>query len=242
MENRKITQNSEVRSPTDCDPKKVRLGEKLYPCDRVIEVLKEQVTAQRFSKIQSVVNRRNKNLVTVMENIYDHGNTSAVMRSAEAFGFYLFYRIIGTGGFKEARRVTQGADKWLIQHHYKKTGDCTENLKALGYKIYVTDLNSGRPIDRLSFDEPVALCFGNEKTGASPELLRQAHEKVYVPMEGFVQSFNISVAAALCFQYVHGEHKRKNQPFLCDNERQQLLAFYLYRSCGDPDLGSLVKF
>ena len=214
---------------------KIRLGGKLYSCGQIVEILKKRVTSERLLKIQRVVNCRSKNLVTVMENVYDRGNTSAVMRSAEAFGFHLFYHIIGSDSFKEARRVTQGAEKWLIQFRHKKTEDCMESLKKKGYRIYVTDLKRGRPIDELCFNGPVALCFGNEKTGASQELINQAHEKVYIPMEGFVQSFNISVAAALCFQYIHGEHRKGKVSPLSDSERQYLLALYLYRSCGEPE-------
>ena len=213
----------------------IRLGGKLYSCERVIGVLKEQVTPERFLKIQEIVRYRDKNLVTVMENIYDRGNTSAVMRSAEAFGFHLFHHIIlENDSFKEANRVTQGAEKWLVQYRHKKTKDCLESLKGQGYRIYVTDLKGGRPIDEFCFDVPVALCFGNEKTGASEELIEQAHERIYVPMKGFVQSFNISVAAALCFQYINEKHREGKMSLLSDSERQCLTALYLYRSCGEP--------
>ncbi len=233
---------------------RVRLGGKIYPCDQVIEVLKKWVTPERLSRIERVISGRSKDLVTVMENIYDCGNTSAVMRSAEAFGFHLFHQIVENNSFREVRRVTQGAEKWLIQYHHKTTGDCMDCLKKQGYRIYVTDLRNGRPIDELSFNKPVALCFGNEKSGASEELIQQADERVYIPMEGFVQSFNISVAAALCFQHIHREHQGYREPrshrehrgnkgsSLCDNERQQLLALYLYRSCGSKKLIEKCRF
>ena len=96
--------------------------------------------------------------------------------------------------------------------------------------------NEGTGIQEISFDQPTALCFGSERDGASPTLTSLADEKVFIPMEGFVQSFNISVAAALCFQHIHREMKQSNLPALTDEERQKLLALYLYRSCKNPVL------
>lgn len=207
-----------------------------YDCNDVIKLLASQVTTERFNRIQGVINKRNPNLITVMENIYDRGNTSAVMRSAEAFGFHHFHQIVEIDTFKESKRVTQGADKWLLQKEWANTSDCVTHLKKQGYKIYVTHLEGGIPIEEASFSEPVALCFGSEKNGASPLLTELADQKVYIPMAGFVQSFNISVAAALCFQHIHRTHKEMNLPGLSDIERQQLLALYLYRSCKAPNL------
>ena len=217
----------------------IDLEDKTFSCADVIELLREQVTPERLDRIEGVINNRNKNLITVMENIYDRGNTSAVMRSAEAFGFHNFHQVVEIDTFKESKRVTQGADKWLVQKHWETTQDCVTHLKDNGYKVYVTHLEGGKPIDKVSFAEPVALCFGSEKNGASPLLTELADERVYIPMQGFVQSFNISVAAALCFQHVHKEHKSLNLPSLSDIERQQLMALYLYRSCKAPNLSRL---
>lgn len=211
-----------------------------YDPQRVIDALSPQVLPERLEKLRSVIGRRTDSLIPVLENIYDRGNTSAVMRSAEAFGFYHFHHIIGIDRFKEAKRVTQGADKWLVQKQWRDTESCISQLKADGYKIYVTHLEGGKPIYDVPFDQPVALCFGNEKEGASPTLTALADERVYIPMQGFVQSFNISVAAALCFQHIHSIHRLNPPPPISDDERQHLLALYLYRSCRKPDLKSLL--
>lgn len=46
--------------------------------------------------------------------------------------------------------------------------------------------------------EPVALIFGTEKEGVTPEILDFAEETLAIPMYGFTRSFNVSVAAAIC--------------------------------------------
>ena len=49
----------------------------------------------------------------------------------------------------------------------------------------------------MQFPKKLALCFGTESTGATPYLLEQADKRVYLPLTGFADSLNLSVAAAL---------------------------------------------
>lgn len=49
----------------------------------------------------------------------------------------------------------------------------------------------------LPFREKLALCFGNEHAGLSAELARQCAGFFRIPMDGFTQSFNVSVAIGI---------------------------------------------
>jgi len=46
----------------------------------------------------------------------------------------------------------------------------------------------------------LALVIGTESTGASETMLRAADKRVYLPLHGFADSLNLSVAAALLVQ------------------------------------------
>lgn len=191
----------------------------------IINTLSPHVTAERLAKIKVVASQRLPQVSVVLEDIYDRGNASAVMRSAEAFGFYQLHMIERQEKFKESKRVTQGAHKWLKIKKWDSTLSCIGNLKKEGRKIYVTHLDPhALPLHEVPLDEPLALCFGNEKDGATQELLKLADKTVFIPMRGFVQSFNISVAAALCF---YDLQKRLTPP---SNEDPALIAYYLTRS------------
>lgn len=213
----------------------IEIDNKKFNCQDLVDALCSHVTSERWEKIQKVISKRNNFLATVVENLYDRGNTSAVMRSAEAFGFHQFHHIENIDKFKESKRITKGADKWLIQKKWTNTKDCITDLKKNGFSIYVTQLEGGKPIEDLPFDRPIALCFGSEHEGASEELSSFADEKVYIPMDGFVQSFNISVAAALCFQHIHRVHKSLKLGSLSAEEQLYLKSLYLYRSCKNPE-------
>lgn len=194
----------------------------------LVEHLQKHVTPERWTRIQTAVANRRPHVAVVLEDIYDRGNTSAVMRSAEAFGLYQLHMIELGEKFKESKRVTQGAHKWLDRTKWKSTNECISKLKSDGYKIYVTHLDQkAKPLAEVDMSVPFAICFGNEKDGASPEILEMADERVYIPMQGFVQSFNISVAAALCFYHIHLFAKKHP---MTDDERARLQALYLTRT------------
>lgn len=168
------------------------------------------LTADRKAKIDRVAADRNFSNVIVLENIYDRGNASAVMRSAEALGFAQVHLIELGEKFKESQRTTAGADKWVEVRKWKSTRDCVDQIKREGKQLIVTHLDStSKPIADVDFSKPTALVLGNEKDGVSPEMVEAADHRVLLPMVGFVQSYNISVAGALSFYHIFMDRVRR---------------------------------
>lgn len=190
------------------------------------------LTEERQRKITNVVNERCFNISVVLESVYDRGNTSAVMRSAEGMGFSNFHVIETFEKFKEANRVTQGADKWLEVKKWKSTKDCVDHLKKNKIRICVTSLQASRPLQEIDFSTPLALVLGNEKDGVSKEMLEAADERVILPMPGFVQSFNISIAGALCLYHIWYDRKQKlgTNADLTSEQKEILKAAYAMRT------------
>ncbi|MFN4197983.1 MAG: TrmH family RNA methyltransferase, partial [Flavobacterium sp.] len=54
--------------------------------------------------------------------------------------------------------------------------------------------------ETIDINQPIALFFGNEKNGVSEEVLALADGFMTIPMLGFSESLNISVAAAIAMQ------------------------------------------
>lgn len=201
---------------------------------QLLELLAPHLTDDRQERIRTAVEHRTCNIVPVLENIYDRGNISAVLRSAEAMGFQCAHIIELNERFKNANRVSQGADKWLDVERWKSTRDCTRELKCRGYQILATHLDSrARPIGEMDFSIPTAIVFGNEADGISPEMIEEADQTVIIPMNGFVQSFNISVAAAISMYHAHSA--RGGRGDLTDAEKLILRAEFSLRSSKNPE-------
>jgi tRNA (guanosine-2'-O-)-methyltransferase len=155
---------------------------------------------ERKARIDAVVAGRTRTLTLVMEAFADSQNTNAVLRTAEAFGVQEVHVVEGPQKrFDRNKKVSQNADKWLEVVRWKETGPCLAALKARGFRIYATHLGEGSAtLAGLSFAEPVALVFGNEHAGVSEEACRLADRCFAIPMRGFSQSLNVSVAVAIC--------------------------------------------
>lgn len=196
----------------------------------VITLLDPYLSEERRTRMLSVIEERTYSVVPVMETLYDRGNVSAVLRSAEALGFQTVHIVDNSVHFKQAKRVTQGAEKWLDLAIWPDTSACVQALRGAGCRILATHFEDARPIDEIAFDQPTALFFGNEKDGVSEELLNLADERVIIPMPGFAKSFNISVAAALCLYHIRQDRiRRLGRAGDLDKKTRRLLtaAFYL---------------
>lgn len=200
------------------------VNEKIFPL----------LTAERQAKILEVIKGRHHTTHLVLDGIYDRGNVSAVLRSAEALGFLNVELIESQKKFKAANRVTSGADKWLLVRRWQEPLSLVAGLKEQGYKVVATSLSArAMPIDEYDFTKaPTALVLGNEKEGVSTACLKECDAEVFIPMRGFVQSFNISVALALCLYQIQMQFRTNNRAFSDLSPRQQdiLRAHYAYRT------------
>lgn len=206
----------------------LKIGERELTAAQVVELLVGQITDRRRERIEAVVQARDYGIVPVLDGLYDRGNVSAVMRTTEGLGFGELHIIESPHeGFKAANRVTQGADKWLDTTQWDDPGACVQQLRSRGFQIVATSLEAATPLHTVDFKRPTALVFGNERDGVSRAVLEASDARVILPMDGFAQSFNISVAAALMLYHakLHG-----SGPDLDDAQRELLRAIYYVRS------------
>jgi tRNA (guanosine-2'-O-)-methyltransferase len=102
--------------------------------------------------------------------------------------------------------------------------------------LVAAHLEAADPIGDLDLTRRTALVFGNEREGVSAEMLAVCDGRMVIPMAGFTQSFNISVAAAIALYHVHRVRQETGRAGdLSPAERHALLADYCMRSVGAAD-------
>jgi tRNA(Leu) C34 or U34 (ribose-2'-O)-methylase TrmL len=106
---------------------------------------------------------------------------------------------------KSESKVSKGKEEWLTIRYFNTTGECIKALREQNIEIWVTDLSLGaQSLEDTSITVPnrVAIVMGQEAEGASEEILAAADKKIYLPIYGFGESLNLSVATALVLQKV----------------------------------------
>jgi len=173
----------------------------------VIRILGERLSSERKMRIDEVVANRMRKVTVAIEGVIDPHNTAAIIRTAEAFGMQTVHVIEKKDKFLSSRRVTQGTHKWIDLAVWKKIDDFVKVMKSENKKILVADANATLSLDELSKEEHLSLIFGNEHAGISPEMKEAADGSFSIPMTGFAESFNVSVAAAITISNVCSKRK-----------------------------------
>ncbi|MDJ0791176.1 MAG: RNA methyltransferase [Acidimicrobiia bacterium] len=215
------------------DPSWFRFDEvELSPAD-IETLLGPLLTDERRSQFDRVLAERTDNATVVVEGMVDLGNVGAVMRSADGFGIQSVHAVDTADAYKRSRRTSQGADKWLDRWRWPSPGECVDHLHSQGYRVIATDLQAGAiPVDELDLTGRIAVVFGNELDGISEAMRSLADERMVIPMAGFAESFNISVAAAVTLHEVHRQRVARygRNGDLEDTQRRRIRAVWYMKS------------
>ena len=166
---------------------------------QIFEYLKQFLTEERLRKIEHFSERSSDFVLPVIGDVYQCRNAAAIVRSVEACGFHKVVALEEENVFEPNLRVTKGADTWVEVEKMPNTLESLQKIKNQGYKILaVSPEKNAVMLPDYQIQSPIALVFGTEKEGVSDEFLDFADETLAIPMYGFTESFNVSVAAAIC--------------------------------------------
>ncbi len=156
------------------------------------------LTAEKQQKFEQVWSQRNTCLHIVLENIYQSLNASAIVRSADALGVHYLHVLEDEHPWEMNRKISKGAMDWMDIQKSKDPREMMMSLKSKGFELVVTDFSPNAiAIEDYQPQRPVALVMGTELTGISDVARELADVQVVIPMSGFSQSLNVSVATGI---------------------------------------------
>lgn len=171
-----------------------------------IQAMTKGEAPRRLRRAEAVLRRRTSRLILVLERPWDDYNVQAVLRTAESFGVQYVWTVKHPDGpGRVSKSVTKGSHRWLSQREFEDTSACIAALRSEGYAIWSSDLCTEAtellsPADLQPFPDKVALILGREADGVSQEMLQASDRRLFLPMQGFTESFNLSVATAMFLQ------------------------------------------
>lgn len=198
---------------------------------QIVAALEPVLAPRRVERLREVVAGRLAGLVVLLENLHDPHNGGAALRSCESVGVTEIHVVSGVEPFRVARKVTQGCDKWLEIACHSALPGAIAPLKARGFRLYAAVPGAARRLEELDASTGAVFLVGNEHAGLSAEARAACDEEFAIPLHGFSQSVNLSVATALTV-YTHATRRRAalGRPGdLSDAEAERLLCRYLLR-------------
>ena len=205
------------------------------------EFLENCLTKDRLVRLRTVLDNRVANVTVILENLHKDYNMSAVLRTCESFGIQEIHVIPQPGEGRVFRSVTQGCHRWLTIHRHEDVPTCFASLRKRGFRIMSGALRDGAPpLSQVDFTGRVALMFSNELEGAGDEVLRQVDGFFIIPMAGFSQSLNVSVAAGIVIHHVlWSKNELGDLERIPREEAEAILGLWVKKSVRNADL--LVK-
>ena len=174
-------------------------------------------TENRIQRIEDVLKKKQKDLTIVCENIHDPHNVSAILRTCDAVGIFEMHLLYYKTEFPDiGKRSSAGVRKWIKRKSHSNPKECMEYLKNEGYKTVGTRLNKNAvSIYDYDFTQKTAIILGNEHSGISEELIKYCDNQIYIPMNGMVESLNVSVACAVT---LYEAYRQRKQSGLYENQ------------------------
>jgi tRNA (guanosine-2'-O-)-methyltransferase len=155
-------------------------------------------TERRLARVLEVLRLRQPDLTVVAEDVYKPHNLSAMLRSADAVGIGRVHAIHPAGSVPTFTATSASAERWVELIAHRTLADAAQAVRSEGMQILAAHL-SDDAIDYRDADytRPTAVLFGNERSGVSDGAAALADSHIVVPMQGMVQSLNVSVATAV---------------------------------------------
>lgn len=137
-------------------------------------------------------------LVLILEGVEKPGNLGAILRTADAAGvdaviicdpqtdFYNPNVIRSSVGCVFTKQIASATSK-----------DTIDWLKKNEIAVYCTYLKASQPYHQVDYTRASAIVMGTEATGLSDEWVKNSDANIIIPMQGKIDSMNVSTSAAV---------------------------------------------
>jgi len=137
-------------------------------------------------------------LLLILESVEKPGNLGAILRTADAAGVDAVIICDTQTDFYNANVIRSSVGCIFTKQVASATSD--ETLAWLTHnniKKYCTYLKASVPYHTVDFNQPSAIVMGTEATGLSETWVNQSDANIIIPMQGKIDSMNVSTAAAV---------------------------------------------
>lgn len=153
---------------------------------------------------------RAQDITLVLDNLRSVFNVGAIFRTSECLGLreLILCGITPTPDHPNMNKTAMNSCVLVKWSYHPSTIGALASLKQQGYRLYALETAiKASSVFNISYDLPLALVLGNEALGIDPRALSIADEVISLPVNGWKNSLNVSIAMAVTtYQIVYGAH------------------------------------
>jgi 23S rRNA (guanosine2251-2'-O)-methyltransferase len=138
-------------------------------------------------------------LLLLLDRITDVRNFGAITRSAECSGVQAVV-VPQKGGAQinaDAMKTSSGALNYLPVCREANLWEAVRYLSESGLQVVACTEKATDSIYDVDFTAPTVIIMGSEEDGISADLLRVCNKRVRIPLQGQVESLNVSAATSV---------------------------------------------
>ena len=155
----------------------------------------------RYEKFQQVLRQRQPDMTLLTDQVHKAQNISAMLRTADAVGIGRIHMVQPSRGRLVYHHTAGGSARFTGVEVHPDIQTGMAELRRQGLQLFAAHWSKRafhyRDVD---YTQPFALVMGAEKEGLSDYAAEHADEHLTIPIIGMVESYNVSVAAAIILQ------------------------------------------
>lgn len=137
-------------------------------------------------------------LILILESVEKPGNLGAILRTADAAGIDAVIICDPQTDFYNPNVIRSSIGCIFTNQIASATSDETIAwLKKNTIVPYCTYLKASQPYHTVDYTRPCAIVMGTESTGLSDIWTKDSQTNIIIPMQGSIDSMNVSTAAAV---------------------------------------------
>ncbi len=139
--------------------------------------------------------------IGVLHNLRSVFNVGSIFRTTECLGWEKLYLCENTPtpDQLQVQQASMGTHEVVAWEAKADTIELLKELKGKGYHLYALETSSNATSLRdVKITYPAALVVGNEALGLTEDILETCDEVIEIPIFGWKNSLNVSVAFAVC--------------------------------------------
>jgi tRNA G18 (ribose-2'-O)-methylase SpoU len=145
--------------------------------------------------------KRDFPFIGILHNLRSVFNVGSIFRTAECLGWEKLYLCEHTPTPEQlqVQQASMGTHEVVAWEAKSDTIELLMELKQQGYHLYALETSTEAiSLKAVEIKHPAAIIVGNEALGLTEDILAYCDEIIEIPVYGWKNSLNVSVAFAVC--------------------------------------------